>query len=106
MGQLRRASAHYTALKDRPAYATRAENALAEIDDQLAVASAAEGESAAEKGGEKSTVTASASKAVKLADDAAAASGEGAPAEPTAPNAAPAAPTQAPSPAPAPAAKP
>lgn len=95
MGQLRRASAHYTALKDRPAYATRAETALTEIESQLAVASEAEG--AAGKTAEKSAVATPATKTVKSADEAAEASGEEAPSKVTAPNAAPAAPAPAPS---------
>lgn len=40
MGQLKRASAHYVALKDRPAFASRAQTALSEIEALLEVAQA------------------------------------------------------------------
>lgn len=40
MGQLKRAAAHYSRLKERAAYASRAEKALAEIDEMTMVAAA------------------------------------------------------------------
>lgn len=67
MGQLKRASAHYTALKDRPAYAARAESALAEIEAQLVVADA-EAKTPPTEAGAKPT--ASAGKKSEIADAA------------------------------------
>ena len=40
MGQLKRAAAHYSQLKARPAYASRAQKALLELDELMQVASA------------------------------------------------------------------
>lgn len=65
MGQLKRASAHYIALKDRPAFASRAQTALSEIEAQLEVAQASKvgAPSAAKKEGEPDVASAPAEDA-------------------------------------------
>lgn len=82
MGQLKRAAAHYTRLKARPAYASRADKALAEIDAMMVAAASTE-----------QTVTADSSTA-----GAVAAAPKSAPApKNSAPTSAPTAPAAAPS---------
>jgi TolA-binding protein len=84
MGQLKRASAHYVALKDRPAFAARAETALAEIESQLAVARSETTKEAAPPTTEMVTTSKPAAKSEPSA--AAPAEPEAAPEKPAAPS--------------------
>lgn len=61
MGQLKRAVAHYTQLKARPAYASRAQKALVELDELMLVA-AAKGEKSPSTPGAQETTNAEAPK--------------------------------------------
>lgn len=61
MGQLKRAAAHFTRLRLRPAYAPRAEKALAELDElEMVAAAAAEKPKSAQTTGDASAASSSA----------------------------------------------
>lgn len=68
MGQLKRAAAHYTRLKARPAYASRAEKALTEIDAMMVAAASTEQAASGPTTEGAATATPAATKATPPAD--------------------------------------